>query len=384
MGPELLRGAAKRSCLIARRSLTTDAALDGAERGWIMRINVALSGVAVSLLLAACGGGGGGDGTRSLMTLTEENAPATTAGTWGALGSGEIFFDGDFLAPLGATSGSTGTPAGVAPVDILQDAVTRLNRSLDSTRTVGLFSDADDPVVSPQQTETYACSVSGSVLINQTSPTSGYVEFQNCTEYDGTVYGRLNGRVEINDLQITEGACVDTLSVSARFLGLSAAIYTDLAAAPIETATIDGAVNVNESANSCTGLYELRLSGPRLQLTTTNESAIYQDFDIHGVEIGDTTDLSLRVTLDVLSLPGSIIVTTPVPVRTFWYETYPHQGQVRLVGADGGFLLLTINASSGPNAVSIVGDFDNDGQIDCSVAVSWQQIASGSWSCTAP
>jgi len=116
-------------------------------------------------------------------------------------------------------------------------------------------------------------------------------------------------------------------------------------------------------------------------LRTLNESFRYFDFDIRGEDLGDYWEDDIRVTLDVGSLPGSVRVTTPQRLRTFWYDDFPHSGQVRLTADRGGYLLATINASSGPGAVSILGDFNNDGTIDCDAEVSWEQIVSGSWSC---
>jgi len=200
-------------------------------------------------------------------------------------------------------------------------------------------------------------------------------------EFEGGLYVLLNGRVELSNLQVSQRSCVDSVSATARFRDLSASIYKDLGGAQVERVSIDGSANVSVVENFCEGTSSLRLQGSSLSFRTLNESFGYFDFDIRGEDLGGYWEDDIRVTLDVRALPGSVRVTTPQRLRTFWYDDFPQAGQVRLSADRGGYLLATINASSGPGAVSIIGDFNNDGAIDCQAEVSWEQIVGGSWSC---
>jgi len=179
-------------------------------------------------------------------------------------------------------------------------------------------------------------------------------------------------------------SCVDRFSATIRFRDLSASIYENLGGSVLERVAINGSANVSEVDDFCGGVYSLRLDGRSLSFRTLSESIVYSNFDLRGKDTGSYWEDDIRVTLDVGSLPGSITVTTPQPLRSFWYETYPYEGQVRLTGAGGGYLLATVNASSGPAAVSIAGDFNNDGTLDCVAEVSWEQVVDGSWSCGTP
>lgn len=352
---------------------------------WVLSV----AGLGLLFLLTGCGGGddgngGGGDSARSLMTLNSENSSTVASVTWGAVVSGNNLLFGDDVLPLQlADTGPEGS-ATVREMAVLHQVTRTTLGYVAQSQTDVPLGDPGDTVLLPQATETIPCAVSGSVVVSDTSATSGYVEFRDCTEFEQGVYVRLNGRVEVSNAQWSEGTCVDSFSGTVRFRDLSTSVYEDLGGSPLERAVINGSANVSEVEDFCEGTYSLRLDGQRLSLETLNESVGYFDFDMRGADVGSYWEDDILVTLDVGSLPGSVRVTTPQRLRSFWYDDYPHAGQVRLAASGGGYLLATINASSGPGAVSIVGDFSNDGVADCEAQVSWQQIVAGSWACGNP
>ena len=343
------------------------------------------TGLVLLFLLTGCGGGGGGGGesARSLMTITSENSSTVATAAWGALASGDILLDGDPL-PLQVTGAESEDSATVRNLSILRGATVTARGYLERSETLVPLADPGDLALSPQATESFGCSISGSVVIAETSATSGYAEFRDCTEFEDGVYLRLNGRLELSNVQFSEGSCVDRFSATTRFRDVSASIYENLDGPLLERVAINGSANFSEVDDFCGGVYSLRLDGQSLSLRTLNESIGYFSFDLRGKDTGSYWEDDIRVRLDVGSLPGSITVTTPQPLRSFWYETYPYEGQIRLTGAGSGYLLATVNASSGPAAVSIVGDFNNDGTLDCVAEVSWEQVVDGSWSCGTP
>lgn len=339
------------------------------------------AGLVLVFLLNACGGGGGGNESgRSVMTLSSDNSPTVAATAWGALASGDILLDGDLL-PLQVMGTEADESATVRHLSILRGVTATTLGYLERSETVVPLAEPGDLLLSPQATETFSCSISGSIVIGETDATSGFAEFRDCTEFEDGVYLRLNGRLEFSNVQFSEGSCVDRFSATIRFRDLSASVYENLGGPLLERVAVNGSANASEVDDFCAGAYSLRLEGRSLSLRTLNESIGYLNFDIRGRDAGSYWEDDIRVTLDVGSLPGSITVTTPQPLRSFWHETYPYEGQVRITGAGGGYLLATVIASSGPAAVSIVGDFNNDGAIDCEAAVSWEQIVDGSWSC---
>jgi hypothetical protein len=343
-----------------------------------------LTGLLLLLLLNGCGGGGGGgESARSLMTLNSEISPTVATAAWGALASGDLLLDDDLL-PLQVKGTEPEDSATLRQLSILRGVTGTTLGYLERSETLVPLAEPGDLALTPQATETVSCSISGSVVIGKTGETSGYAEFRDCTEFEEGVYFRLNGRVELSNVQISGDSCVDRFSATIRFRDLSASIYETLGGPLLERVAINGSANVSEVDDFCAGVYSLRLNGPSLSLRTPSESIAYFNFDLRGKDTGSYWEDDIRVTLDVGSLPGSITVTTPQPLRSFWYETYPYEGQVRLTGAGGGYLLATVNASSGPAAVSIVGDLNNDGALDCVAEVSWEQIVDGSWSCATP
>ena len=341
-----------------------------------------VAGLGLLFVLTGCGGGGGGggDSARALMTLSTENSPTVASTAWVALGDGDLLLD-DGLLPLQVTGTGSGEPMIIGQQTILRRVTTRALDHLKRVDTLVPLGESGDSILLPQATEAFPCSVSGSVVIGETSATSGYVEFRNCMEFEEGMYVLLNGRVEVSNLQGSEGACVDSYSATVRFRDFSASIYEDLGGAELERVAIGGSANVSVVDNFCERTFSLRFQGSSLSFRTLNESFGYFDFDIRGEDLGAYWEDDIRVTLDVGSLPGSVRVTTPQRLRSFWYDDFPHAGQVRLTADRGGYLLARINASSGSGAVSIIGDFNNDGTIDCDAEVSWEQVVSGSWSC---
>jgi len=351
-----------------------------------IRTVLGVAGLGLLFVLTACGGGGGsggGDSARALMTLSAENSPTVASSAWTALGDGDLLLD-EGLLPLQVASSGAGGGMNAGQQTILRGVAVSALEYVDQASVVVPLGESGDSTLLPQATETFSCSVSGSVLVSETTATSGYVQFRNCMEYEAGVYMLLNGRVEVSNLKASERTCVDSYSATVRFRDLSASIYEDLGGVEVERVSLGGSANVSVVDNFCEWTSSLRIQGSRISVQTLNESFSYFDFDIREEDLGAYWEDDIRVTLDISSLPGSVRVTTPERLRSSWSDDFPHAGQIRLTADHGGYLLATINASSGPAAVSLVGDFNNDGTIDCLAELSWEQIVAGSWSCGSP
>lgn len=347
---------------------------------WILGV----SGFGLMFLLTGCGGGGdgGGDSARALMTLSPENSPRVASASWMALGDSGLLFD-DGLLPLQVMGTGSTERMTVGQQTILRRVTTKALDHFKGVDTLVTQGESNDSILLPQATDTFPCSVSGSVVISETSATSGYVEFRDCMEFEDGVYVLFKGRVEISNLQISEESCIESYSAKIRFRDLSTSIYADLGGVELERVSIGGSADISVVDDFCERTSSTRFQGSSLRFRTLNESFGYFDFDIRE-EVGAFWEEDLRVTLDVGSLPGSVRVTTPRHLRNTGHDDFPHAGQVRLAANLGGYLLATIQASSGPGAVSIVGDFNNDGTVDCEAEVSWEEIVDGSWSCGRP
>lgn len=296
-----------------------------------------------------------------------------------ALGDGTLIVD-DGVFPLQVTGTNTGEPMTVGQQTILRRVTMIALDHLKPAETLVPMGEPSDSILQPQATETVWCSVSGSVLVSSTTATSGHLEFRDCMEFEGGVYVLLSGRVELSNVEVSERSCINSFSATARFRDLSASSFKNVGGPELNRVTVAGSANMSVVDKPCEGTSSTHFQGSSLSFRTRNESYGYFDFDIRIEDLGDYSEDNIRATLDISSLPGSVRVTTPQRLKSFWYDDLPHAGQLRLTADRGGYLLATINASSGPSAVSIIGDFNNDRVIDGQAEVSWEQVVGGSWS----
>jgi hypothetical protein len=351
----------------------------------VIHLSAALALTAGALLLAACGGGGSGSSAptaRPLTALSADNAPETVRSVAMALGGGDLLDDG--IMPLSIEAGSGGGTTGSSPLETLQEVTGLVRRKLAVSTSVGTQSLADGERTTAQETFEFACGVSGTITMVETSSTAGYIVFNNCVESSDGAYLRLDGRIDVSNAKFTEvNSCVDQFSARFDFKNLTMEVYENLFEAPVFTATVNGRANTEELLDYCDEPDWYRVSGNYLKFVIDGDSIGYYDFDIrtHAYWVSDYSEDDYTLTLDISTLEGSIHVTTLELISYNWAEDYPNRGQIRLDVANNGYLLFTINDSSGDSAVSIEADFNGDGIVDCQEDISWEQVGSADWVC---
>lgn len=334
---------------------------------------------AAALLLTACGGGGGGGGDsgilapsgaiedpRPMVALDDTNLEQASLD---AIESVTDFSDAgidDFtFLSSGSADGPSATDLTRQLIDLYFDKTTRETLSLTGA------------------TQTELCDLQiGSVTLTQEGD-EALLTFTDCRLDDVTEYAVLNGTLYASATETGTG-CGYAGSGVLVFSGLRAESF-QFDGTPIQTLGLDGRFNFGLTGDDTCLDQEFRLFGPgwKLSLTDTglgiDESIAYYDFDITASTNGTTCSVDYQATIDVSTLPGSLMVSTPETVSGDCFAPYPNTGSVRVDGASATYAQVTINTSgfTDPNALTVEADLDGDGLVDSPpypVDVSWQQF----------
>lgn len=364
------------------------------KRWHVVHLAAALTLAVGAVTLTACGGGGGGSGgdsegpaARPLMALSADNTPETVRSVVMALAGGDLL--DERLLPLSIDVGTGSSGPAPSPLETLQEITRQVRRALRTDSTVGALSLADGERTTIQDTFNEPCGESGSFAITETSSTAGYIVFDSCVEFADGRYLRLDGRIDLTNVQYIETECVDQFSARFDFRDLTAQVYEDPNAAPVSTVTVNGRANAEMELDDCEEPDWYRMHGDYLGFLIDGVTVGYYAYDIrsHSYWISEYSDNDYTATLDISTLPGSIDVTTLKLITRNWADEYPNGGVIRLDAASDGYLEMTINSPvyADSDAVSIKADFDGDGIEDCEeVNVSWEQLEAASWICQPP
>lgn len=351
----------------------------------VIHLSAALALIAGALLLAACGGGGSGSSAptaRPLTALSADNAPETVRSVAMALAGGEDILDGG-LIPLSVDGGSEAGTTGSSPLEALQEITAQVRGKLVAGTSVTALSLHEGDRIAAQESFSDECELDGSFTYTE-SDTAISLVFNNCLEsaYEGG-YVRLNGRVDVSNTTENLGENFEYFSATIRFQQLTAEFLESLETPPVETVSIDGRVNVQAEFYWEDEPDGFRMYGDYLKFVVNDFSVVYSAFDIRVDDYWDSgyLEYDYAATLDISTLAGSIHVTTLEPVNQDWADAYPKSGKLRLDASNNGYLLFTINNSSGDSAVSIEADFNGDGIADCQEDISWEQVESADWVC---
>ncbi|MEM8769962.1 MAG: hypothetical protein AAGE43_21210, partial [Pseudomonadota bacterium] len=182
--------------------------------------------------------------------------------------------------------------------------------------------------------------------------------FDNCLESEA---GLLDGSVTlvIEQLDLEGELGVDTFSM------VFSAIFEDFTS---EEGSIDGDISL--SAVSSPGQTNVDVSGDSLAVGIDGEALTLVDYVVDTFE--DTTALieNFDFTLQVSGL-GEITVDTLEAWRTLAFAETPISGVLRIVGLDGGSILVT--ALDEVN-VQLEVDEDGDGTVDVTIMTTWDEL----------
>jgi hypothetical protein len=144
------------------------------------------------------------------------------------------------------------------------------------------------------------------------------------------------------DFTLTRQGSVDTAQLSIGGNGLAAAVATPSYS---DTVTL--------------------LAG--YSVTATYDSAALPP----GSSVAGLSTLAVNGAISAASLGGTIVLSTPLPIRQYDVDPYPREGQVQVRGANNGLLVLTVLSTT---TVRVQLDANNDGTFEATKDVPWGDL----------
>ena len=327
-----------------------------ANRKLILKLSACAAMFALGL--SACGGGGGDSGGGGSSGPSAPSTPVAITETNAQGVSNEAV---SALMETGATEGVTGAAVTESPAT--PQKMIKINSAL--AKRLGLYLDA--PQVVTGVTETYNCSVSGTVTYNDHNSSDQLtITFNNCSDNPGET---LNGSIAIANASGTETNFTADVSIDLTFTVTGEPTFS-----------VVGGYNINYSSSP--GTYESNLlSGSRLAFVYGAEVDVLTNFNIsEGVDFTftpDRFDASSNFSLASTRLNGGITVTTTSRFYRWATALYPHQGSLEVVGANNSRLRLTVlgNESAPGNQVRIEVDANGDGTYELTIETTWAALA---------
>lgn len=317
-------------------------------------------------LVAACGGGGG-DGAAPAPTASvaitaanqQQVARAAASSVTSVAGAGSI----------GAFASSSGASAARLPGLSRQVAL-----ALGTARATALSARVRPLATESQQID---CPAGGSVIVtltfsNPTQFTPGDtlgMGFNNCKT---TSSDNANGTVSIVLSSHAQTA------VGQNFAGTMSLNLT--ATEGNRTSTVSGSVSASYT--------DLSVSSSRLDLTIgssgltasvtgggTSETIGYAaGFSISQTDTSTDSSVTVNGSIDSSLLAGRITLQTTAPIVQGAADAYPSSGALRITGASGSALLLTVQSTT---ALQVQLDANGDGTYEASATYTWTQMLPG-------
>ncbi|MEN9889825.1 MAG: hypothetical protein RLY78_120 [Pseudomonadota bacterium] len=326
--------------------------------------------------LSACGGGGsdGGDALPSSGSYAITTASATTLTN--DLGASIDVMDAAYslgfdmattIADVDATS--AGHHGRVSALQVwLKDP--QVKRVASASRRIAATS-----------TSTAACGWGGSITVNFADQNnnlvvdggdSATITFNTCnisadTRVNGTLVVSYNGTTTHN---ASTGAF--SMDATSRFTQLTVTelssaraveLNGDLKVVSRYTSSTAGEDTVSASSFSAV----LRVNG----VTNSSRSFEQLNWTMATNSVGtSTSDLSSLISSDLLG-GRTVMLTTPVTLRSLSTEDYPSSGQIQLTGANGGRMTITaLNATQARRDI----DTNGDGTPEASAVLAWTTL----------
>lgn len=322
-------------------------------------IAMALLGLA---LLSACGGGGDDAGSAPpvnvapRIAISDSNAPALSAEAFQAVVAG----GGAFGGVAGDASPSSNAP------QALKTAVAAAQRF--------------KPTVVRSQatsTETVPCSGGGSITITVTvaNPGAGVQAgdtlrfvFNACNEAGAVINGTLSMAVlgfsgtATNSVLTTEATLTD--------LQTTAMGVTERSNGTVRLVIDDSSAAATVLTVSSAGLSTQRLAGNQVLATRTlTDMTLREVVDNASGQVTSTAALVATGNFPRLG-EGSFQVETLQPVITAGGALYPNSGRIRVTGANGATILITVQ----PTGLRLDIDRDGNGTVDATRNLTWAEV----------
>jgi hypothetical protein len=356
----------------------------------IIRTAAPVGALIAALLVAGCGGSAGGssDSTsaRASAAVTAANQDAVASAALNAALGGSST---TFAVPLGtvdraaaASAGGVTTGRGLK-IRLIELAIGSTFAPLQEAGAIKTAMAARPQAV---LTRSQACAAGGSITVtlndvdNSQAASAGdsaSVAFNQCRP---SATELVNGAVNFTYTTLSVTTARTDVAAALSFTGLSAQ-------SPGETYSIDGAVTLSASRQGSVTTAQLVVAAGGLALAATTPT--------HSESLTLGGALTLAVTVDDAAVPpsggaaglttvqisgavssnrlagGTIVISTPVPLKAYESDPYPREGQIVVTGAANSKLRLTAVSTA---VLRIELDANGDGTFESSVDRPWGDV----------
>ena len=322
--------------------------------------------LALPLALTACGGGGGG-GSSSPNFVADRPIAITVANTPQVVDESSTASDTDLnsaLGPLGATFRMDASNT---------DRVKNLRASVDSLVGQSLAS-AQAGARTATVTDSYACSLSGSVSITF----SGDIN-------ENTGNGSISGTISANNCSESPGEVIDgSMSISGNLVaeelsGPVTAVFDDFSVETSEgSGSINGTMRITETVTGSYEEFRLDASDCAFSVTDGTDRVTLGAFTLVERDYSTYTTEDLDFTVNSSRLGGSFRYDTVDAFVTDLLDNYPYQGQALISGENNAKIRITAQGSGEATGLVLVEtDADGDGTYENSQTYTWTEIDDG-------
>lgn len=308
--------------------------------------------------LASCGGGGDGGGVSSgapttPVSINATNAQSVAAGTTIA------------AADTSGVSNQFVLAARVQDDTPKRSAVLSRFMLRQADRVSSAISSNVPQIAASNQTPRN-CDVSGNVVIDKSADgTSASLRFNNCSDVAGSA---TNGVASFTSISSSLGKFSAAVSINLEFFDSGVLV---------ETATGSFTISLVSSTTPPI-VTTITMQGPTLEtrsgglIELLSNFTITTTFDSVSLLVTGVVDFTYAAT----RIGGSVVVTTITNLVTNPGSTYPMSGVLRVVGAGGSNMLVTIlgDELAPGDQVRIDIDADNDGIFETTTNTTWAAL----------
>jgi hypothetical protein len=346
------------------------------------RFFLCLAGAVATILAAACGSGTN-DGMSNTpppsatptVTLSASNIDLV------ARAAGNAAISSSDVAKVNPTSAAKGSLSTVR-AQSLQQLLLGLTRELVVDRVVpkGAPISSTMPTTQSLITRTDPCSAGGSV-------TSTLDDRDNSgAASSGDVLAVTFVQCKPSATDLIDGSVAATYSVvqQAPVFAMATVTYSHLQASSTDgTFSIDGSFSYSLSQTGAITSVQLSIGANGLTAAVTGSNytdtvtlgagytvtASRNPLDLPpGSSIPGSGMLIVNGAISATSIGGTIVISTPVPIKKFDIDPFPRQGQVLVRGMNNSLLALTVLSTT---TVLVQLDANGDGVFEVSKNVSW-------------
>ena len=310
-------------------------------------------------MLTACGGGGGNDSPAAKnVAITSANQTAVARASLNG-GAAVALAQGSLSG--GGTSGPLATGA------LLRRAVVATTNQRKGVASAGVHPAATS-------TDTEACQVSGTMTTTfddrdgNGQLSNGDVLTATFAQCRDSATSSIDGTVAIT---LTSTPTAANLDASASFQNV-AVVDTGV------SSTLAGNVSIHEVDGSTLSDVQLTVGSGGLSITVAssayNDSVAFESGMIIAASQmggGSQTSATLNGSFTATSIGGRVTVSTQVPLMTAFDAAYPGTGVIKIVGASGSAVLVTVLDTT---QVQLQLDANGDGTYESATDVAWTTL----------